>query len=149
MVALTYPNAKFLIILAGFVLLWCVISYTVAMLGGWQTLAQRWRATEAFAGPKHYFCSGQMRWWIGYRSALTLGSNMHGLHMSVMAPFRLGHPPLFIPWTTVRIVPDRKGIFFKQKGLMLDEQANITLWLFEGTARQLLAQQTQLSAPAS
>ncbi len=38
---------------------------------------------------------------VNYNGCLTIHSSAEGLHLSVWLPFRLGHPPLFIPWDTV------------------------------------------------
>ena len=148
-VLLVRPEAVAMLGIAGvlwFIAVWCAVCYLLSLIGGWHTLAASWRTQDVFAGPKQSFCSGEMRWrWlVGYNGVLTLGSNMHGLSLSVFAPFRVGHPPLFILWTAIRIAPNRKGLLFKRIGLVLDEQAAITLWLFPGTAQKLLARQTLL-----
>jgi hypothetical protein len=38
-----------------------------------------------------------------YRSCMTLGANARGLYLAVLPLFRIGHPPLFIPWTDVSV----------------------------------------------
>jgi hypothetical protein len=39
---------------------------------------------------------------IYYRSILTIHTAPNGFYLSVWLPFRIGHPPLFIPWQEVR-----------------------------------------------
>ena len=49
-----------------------------------------------------------MRWGVNYSSCLTLGANEHGLYMATFFLFRLGHSPLFVPWSDVGAT-ERKG----------------------------------------
>jgi hypothetical protein len=39
-----------------------------------------------------------MRLSANYGGCLTVGSDAAGLYLAVMFLFRVGHPPLFIPW---------------------------------------------------
>ena len=40
---------------------------------------------------------------VGYRSCLTIGTGVEGLYIAVLFLFRVGHPPLFIPWNDIKI----------------------------------------------
>lgn len=83
-----------------FVALWCGIALGLSYIGGWGGLASVYRAQRAFEGRRRSFQSGN----VGitrYRSALTVGANPEGLHLSVLFFFRVGHPPLFVPWEDV------------------------------------------------
>jgi hypothetical protein len=83
-----------------FILLWCVASFSLSLLGGWFSLAQHYRATQPFVGERWHMRSASLRF-VSYGSCLILGSNTQGLFLSVLFPFRIGHPPLFIPWSEV------------------------------------------------
>jgi hypothetical protein len=79
-----------------FLLVWAAASVGIARLG-WTALATRYRAWDLYDGDKWSFQSAQ----VGrstYRSCLTIGVTPPGLHLSVLFPFRLCHPPLLIPW---------------------------------------------------
>ena len=46
-----------------------------------------------------------------YNNVLTIGANREGLYLSVLFIFRLGHPPLFIPWTETAF-KEKEGKFY-------------------------------------
>ena len=45
---------------------------------------------------------------VTYSGCLTIYTSPTGLHLSVWLPFRLGHSPVFIPWSAVRNAETRK-----------------------------------------
>lgn len=92
------PVFWFLLLPVAIVLWWCFIMWTVSHLCGWSALARHYRAEESFRGSRFHFRSGK----IGsgnYNACLTVGANSDGLSLAVIFPFRVAHPPLFIPWT--------------------------------------------------
>jgi hypothetical protein len=46
-----------------------------------------------------------------YRSCVTLGANARGLYLAVRPLFRIGHPPLFIPWSDVQVSRFDSAVF--------------------------------------
>ena len=66
--------------------------------GGWAALARHYRATEPFVGKFRHFRGGKVGW-SNFSGCLTIGTNAHGLHIAPIVIFRVGHPPLFIPWS--------------------------------------------------
>ena len=88
--------------IAFFVALWIVVSLSLSLIGGWWTLAARYRLDGTFDGKKWYMCSASFRRFVGYSGVLTMGANARGLYLAAWVPFRLGHPPLLIPWQDVR-----------------------------------------------
>jgi hypothetical protein len=46
--------------------------------------------------------------WVNYGSCLTIYNGPEGIYLSVMWPFSLGHPPLFIPWGELHYVRTRR-----------------------------------------
>ena len=86
---------------------WVVVSNIIALLTGWRDLALAYRAQEPFSGERFRFRSGRMRMGMGYNNMLTVGTNMYGLYLAVFLPFRIGHPPLFIPWSDISAEPDK------------------------------------------
>jgi len=84
------------LVFPAFLVVWTAASFGIARLG-WTTLATRYRAWDHYDGEMWSFQSAQ----VGrgtYRSCLTVGVTPPGLHLSVLFPFRLCHPPLLIPW---------------------------------------------------
>lgn len=84
-----------------------IISY----LGGWSTLAKTYRCRQHFEGKRWYgqdIAIGSK--WFNYSGCVTVGANEQGLYLGIF--FRLAHPPLFIPWDDLQIIPQTLAIPF-------------------------------------
>ncbi len=91
-------------------LLWLGICALLARAGGWSTLAGPYRAKYPVVGERFRFVSASMgseRLPVHYRGCLFIVVNRHGLHISVLFPFRFRSPPLFIPWSAVESVTEK------------------------------------------
>ncbi len=82
----------------GFIVFWCLICLLLAGVGGWMKLSRRFRAAAKPTGP--------LRWMqrlllngTKYEGVVGIGVFPTGLYLSVLLPFRVGHPPLLIPWS--------------------------------------------------
>ena len=76
-------------------------------------MARDYRANSLFDGQKLWLKSATMRRWTNYNNCVNIGANNYGLYLSVLPLFRVGHPPLFIPWADIsteaasrRLLPD-------------------------------------------
>jgi hypothetical protein len=94
-----------------FVAVWCLAGYGVAFMGGWRQLAGRFRRASKFTGMKWYTQSAAMRWLTHYNNVLTVGADSEGLFLVPFFLFRVGHPPLFVPWSEI-IARKKKWLFF-------------------------------------
>jgi hypothetical protein len=92
------------------VIAWIAISLFLSLVGGWQALAQKYRAPERIHGERFWLKSAGMRWGVGYRSALNFGVDVQGLFVSIVPIFRIGHPPLFIPWSDISFTRQRQWL---------------------------------------
>ena len=81
--------------------LWVAVSIVISYLGGWASLSKRFRFRGQFSGNRWRGQSGQMRWIASYGNCLTVGANEDGLYLATFPLFRVGHPPLLIPWNEV------------------------------------------------
>lgn len=94
--------AEYILIVLGFIALWCLQSYVSAMASGWQILASRFGSPVEYLGEtitiRRFPMEVCMRFWMDYTNVVQLASDEESLHLSVFFPFRVGHPPLFIPW---------------------------------------------------
>ena len=105
-----------------FVLIWMGVCKLISAVAGWKILSRDYRANSAFDGQKMWLKSIGMRRWTNYNNCIAVGANKFGLYLSVFPLFRVGHPPLFIPWTDIsteaiprRLLPDAvKFSFAKQ-----------------------------------
>jgi hypothetical protein len=116
-----------LLFLPFFVFIWVLASYVIALIGGWRALAGRDAAGAAeFTGEKWSMQSGRMRWTTRYNGALTVGANAEGLYLGVLFMFRVGHPPLYVPWTAVSLRENR-GLVFTYITIDFLEEPGISL----------------------
>jgi hypothetical protein len=90
-----------------FVAVWYVSLTAVGLMSGWRTLSERFKQETApygeikTVGP--FFYSIYMRFWSHYSSVVRLTAASDGLYASAMFPFRIGHPPLRIPWNEIQL----------------------------------------------
>lgn len=93
---------------------WFAVTGLLAHLGGWASLARSYRADRTEEGKSFWFASGAMgkRFLpVNYGNCLfvTLGSS--GIRLSILFPFRFQSPPLFVPWSDVESVTQRRFLF--------------------------------------
>jgi hypothetical protein len=93
-----------------FVGTWIGIGFLLSWIGGWQALAERYRATQPFVGERFWMRSAGMRWGVAYRNIVNLGADSVGVFLSVFPLFRAGHPPLFIPWSDISSSKERRWL---------------------------------------
>jgi hypothetical protein len=90
-----------------FVALWCAVCFLISFITGWFALTRRFRRQSApygeirTAGP--FFYTVYMRFWGHYSSVIRLSAASDGIYASVLFPFRIGHPPLRIPWDEIKL----------------------------------------------
>jgi hypothetical protein len=111
-----------------FLALWLLVSTVISFIGGWTTLAKRFRLSKPFVGQRWTGQSGQMRWIAGYGNCLTVGCCPDGLYLATMPLFRFRHPPLLVPWNDVSIAQQRI-LFFRFVRLSLGHELGIPLYL--------------------
>ena len=114
-----------------------IVSVTISAIGGWMTLAKKYRHCGEFKGEQWGSQSGDMRFIAGYRNGLNLGVNEKGLYLSTILPFRIAHPPLFIPWTEVSVEWKKTASSWPGVKLILDRESNVPLWINEKLAVEL------------
>lgn len=93
-----------LVILGG----WIAVSCLLSALGGWWQLARDFRASGDFLGRTWRFQSASMRFGMGYNGVLSVGADHAGLRLSILFPFRVGHPPLLIPWHELDLYREKR-----------------------------------------
>lgn len=81
-----------------FVIIWVCVSLLLAFAGGWRALARAYPAPHAPPDggwvEREALLSGRAR----YKNVLRLCASDEGVFLSVAPPFRIGHPPLLVPW---------------------------------------------------
>lgn len=90
-----------------FIAVWCGIVFLLSLVSGWRELSQYYGSTAPFNGPRFWFQSVSMRLRVGYNNCLIVGANTEGLYVSILFPFRIGHPPLLFPWVDISVAEKR------------------------------------------
>ena len=110
MITLPLPLAILFLALYPFLLLGVLVlaGWIISRLSGWAALAARYSEETPFAGPRFSGQSGELNGFY-YGKGLTLGANREGFFLSMGILFRVGHKPLFIPWTDVTAV-EKPGV---------------------------------------
>ena len=99
----TYPFEPFSVpgYILFFIILWICVCKLISTIGGWRILARDYQAHASFDGQKLWFKSVTMRRWTNYSNCVNISANKYGLYLSVLMIFRIGHLPLFFPWTDI------------------------------------------------
>ncbi|MBN2580658.1 MAG: hypothetical protein JXB10_16855 [Pirellulales bacterium] len=84
-----------------FVGMWCAVSLLLSAMGGWHRLAEKFPALHQPSG-KPFFMQGGKVGMVTYSGCLIIYNSPEGLYLSVFLLFRVGHPPIFIPWNAIR-----------------------------------------------
>jgi hypothetical protein len=84
-----------------FAAVWGLATQVLSSVGGWRRLAEIYPSPRSPMGKVHRFQSAQLRWGTNYNGCLDFAADFDGLHVSILFPFRPGHPPLFIPWSEI------------------------------------------------
>jgi hypothetical protein len=123
-----------------FVCLWCFICFMISILGGWFSLSRRFRDHSApygetkSAGPLFY--GVKMRFRVNYGNVIRLTAATDALYISILFLFRIGHPPLCIPWQEIQM-RKTKFLWSRFVVLTLGQQERIPMRISERMARKL------------
>lgn len=123
-----------------FVTFWCAVCFLVSFISGWFTLARHFKKqTEPYgdsktAGPFSY--TVYMRFWSHYSSLIRITAAGDALYLSILLPFRMGHPPLCIPWSEIKF-SRTKFLFVTYVVLTLGSKEQIPLRITQRMARNL------------
>ena len=118
---LRHPPFFFLL----FAAFWALNGYALGKISGWAILSKRFGFKRSFYGQTWPFRSARMRFYVHYGNCLTVGAEESGLYLAIFPIFRIGHPPLFIPWPEILVMSGEKGFIFKKRELRLGRQESI------------------------
>jgi hypothetical protein len=80
----------------------------MARLGGWGSLALRYRAGAEPEGTTFRMQSARFGW-VDYNGCLKVVVARAGLYLAPFPLFRFGHPPLLIPWSDLHVLEVRQS----------------------------------------
>ena len=122
------------------IVLWSLASILVGVMSGWHKLAKRFTAESEPVGEVHtagpFFFTVYWRFWSHYSSIVRVTSARDALYLSVILPYRIGHPPLCIPWSQI-ILGKEKRYWRTYIVLTLGDEERIPLRISERMARKL------------
>lgn len=82
-------------------LLWTAVSLFLSRISGWRALAEVYHSDSPFEGKRWRMQNASLRWGVNYGYCINVGVNHSGIHLCPVFLFRIGHPPLFVPWSDV------------------------------------------------
>ena len=105
-------NLPFWFFVVCFIGLWWGVTFLMSKMSGWSTLAEQFRLRDkdSFTGQRKYCRWGKIGL-IGYNNCLKVGVSQEGLYLALMPLFRVGSPPLLIPWMHVSKIETNKFLF--------------------------------------
>ena len=118
----------------------CFICFLISFISGWYKLSERFRAQSEPYGQTRsvgpFFYTVYMRFWGHYSSIIRMTAADDALYLSVFFPFRIGHPPLCIPWKEIQL-GRTKFMWRRYVVLTLGNQERIPMRISERMARNL------------
>ena len=118
-----------------FVPLWLGAVFLTSLLSGWRSLASYYLTHRDPPANLWTFQSGSLRL-AGYNHTLTVGANREGLYLAMLFLFRIGHPPLFIPWSDITVTP-KTSFFRRGMEFRLGRHHPVPLWLSHTLAEKI------------
>jgi hypothetical protein len=91
--------------------MWLGVGGLLSLLGGWFGLAADFRAEQPALGERFRFVSGSMGsrlFPVRYSNCLFVTVNDSGFRLSILFPFRFLTPPLFVPWSAIASIEQKK-----------------------------------------
>jgi hypothetical protein len=111
-----------------FAAVWGPLLFLMSVLSGWRRLAEIFPANDLPTGKRFAFQSAKLGW-SNYGNCLTIYNSDAGLYISTILPFRLGHPPLFIPWSEMHDVRTSRTLWIEQVAFEVGSPSVATLAL--------------------
>jgi hypothetical protein len=133
-------HPAFVLLMPAFLAFWCGICYLNSMIIGWRRMAERFAAEAGPVGEMRsvnaFPYTVYWRGWAHYSWIVRLTATSDGLYLSVIAPFRPGHPLLRIPWNEITF-GRAKFLFRSYVELRLGNEERIPLRISELVAGKL------------
>jgi hypothetical protein len=119
-------------------LIWCAVVGMIGFLSGWQRLAKVYPLSEPIEKEKTVgMQSLNLSMFSRYNNCITFGVSDKGMSIRVMSIFRIGHPPMFIPWEDMLAEDIKVYKFIPMVRLILLKDPKRKVLLREGHAKRL------------
>ena len=120
-----------------FIMIWMAVCKLISAVGGWKILSRDYRANASFAGRKMWLKSIGLRRWTNYNNCITVGADKYGLYLAVLPIFRVGHPPLFIPWADISTEAGSRRFFGEFVKLKFTKQPDVPVLMSKRLAARI------------
>ncbi len=126
--------------------MWVGMCFVLSVIGGWRRLGTRYACPDPISGTTWQFRSAAMSsrpdaffgfLRVSYGRCLKVIANENGLRLSIWFLFRLGHPPLFIPWSDILVSQERWFFFLKMVRFTFSQEPSVAMWIEIGLARKI------------
>jgi hypothetical protein len=128
--------------IAGFVAfavaMWTGVGYLIGIVSGWQELARSYRCARIM-GARWPFQSGRMRMLMSFHNVVEVDVDSQGLYLATFPLFRVGFPPLHIPWQDISVKPG-KLFFWNYVEFRFRQAPSVFLQLSADLARKMAAE---------
>ena len=107
---------------------------------GWRLLAEPYTCFETIETKQWRFISARMGSggsFVSFRACLNIGADRAGVYLSLFPLFRLGNPPLFIPWHHLSLEV-REGFLSSEMLFHFREAPSVSLCLKESLGQEIL-----------
>lgn len=135
-----FPTYIFLILVPVFLAIWCLNCWFLSWQSGWKYLSKRFGVRSEFLAEVtrvgRYPFELCFRCWLDYTNIAWIAPEEDALYLSVVFPFRIGHPPLRIPWSEISI-GTTKVIWRKYLVFTLGSTEKIPMRISERMTRKL------------
>lgn len=121
-----------------FVGMWFGVIRLIGAVGGWFALAERYAAHNECRGETLNFRSASFGL-MNYGNCVTFGFADDGLYISLLFPFRFGHPTLRIPWEDLSSKETRR-LFFKRTEFRFAKVPNVGMQVTTSLGEEILRQ---------
>jgi|SRR5580692_8863308 hypothetical protein len=112
-----------------------LLQVLISRMGRWHRLAESYATNEPPMGKRFWMQSAAFQN-ANYSNCVTIYTSEQGLYLSLMLPFRLGHPPLLIPWREIHEVGRRRFLWMErvivEVGSLSLATVNLPQKVFEG-----------------
>ena len=115
------------------------IGIVVSRIGGWNQLGEKFRCTDPVTGTSWGLQSAEFRRGVSYGGGLRFTLTDRGLHLTCIPIFRIGHPPVLIPWQEIDAYPYRGKFGTTYVELRFKSVPDVPIYLPYKLAAKMLA----------
>ncbi len=122
-----------------FVLLWCVVGWTLGRLTGWTFIAKAYPHKGPIPAANHWNCCSIPN--LTMRYCVNVALDEQGMYFQLWFLFRFGNPSIFVPWSDIQ-VSESKLFFFDMVKLTFKKTPWVNFQFYKRTANKFALKAT-------